>query len=62
MSVLDVERDGGLVTLTLNRPEKKNAIDRDIWAALDQALTDIAANPDRQVAYGEVLRRVAGGD
>jgi len=58
MSVLDVERDGGLVTLTLNRPEKKNAIDRDIWAGLDQALTDIAANPDDRA----VMLTGAGGN
>lgn len=50
MSVLDVERDDGLVTLTFNRPERKNAINREVWSELGKALTEIAANPgDRAV-------------
>jgi 2-(1,2-epoxy-1,2-dihydrophenyl)acetyl-CoA isomerase len=41
-----VERDDGLVTVTLNRPEKRNAINDEIWDDLDRVLTEVAANPD----------------
>ncbi len=58
MSVLDVERDNGLVTLTLNRPDKKNAIDREIWSALASTLAEIAANPDDRA----VMITGAGGN
>lgn len=37
-----VERDEGIVTVTLERPGKLNAMDSHGWAALDAALTDIA--------------------
>jgi 2-(1,2-epoxy-1,2-dihydrophenyl)acetyl-CoA isomerase len=46
MRTIDVHRDRGLVTLTFNRPEKKNALNRQSWTELDEALTEIAANPD----------------
>jgi len=45
MSVLDVERDGGLVTLTFDRPERKNALNRQSWEELDAALREIEASP-----------------
>ena len=34
METLQVERDGGIVTVTLNRPEKRNAIDATMWDEL----------------------------
>jgi len=37
----------GVRTLTLNRPQRKNAINRDLWIALADALT--AAGNDRGV-------------
>jgi 2-(1,2-epoxy-1,2-dihydrophenyl)acetyl-CoA isomerase len=40
-----VERDDGLVTVTFNRPEKKNAIGADDWVTLDRVLTEVAGNP-----------------
>ncbi len=40
-----VERDDGLVTVTLNRPEKRNAINDEIWNDLDQILTEVWRNP-----------------
>ena len=46
MRVVDVQRDRGLVTLTFDRPEKKNALNRQSWDELDEALTEIAANPE----------------
>jgi 2-(1,2-epoxy-1,2-dihydrophenyl)acetyl-CoA isomerase len=46
LRVVDVHRDRGLVTLTFDRPERKNALNRQSWDELDEALTEIAANPE----------------
>jgi len=46
MDAIRVERRDGLVTLTLDRPAKKNAVDAAMWGELDRAFTAIAANPD----------------
>lgn len=53
-----VERDQGLVTITLDRPEKKNALNSDCWLALDEALAHIATNPDDRA----LLLTGAGGN
>jgi len=39
-------RDGRVVTLTMNRPRARNALDRDLLDALVQAFADIAGDPD----------------
>lgn len=45
-----VERHDGLVTITLNRPERKNAIHARNWADLDRVLTEVWHDPrDRAV-------------
>jgi 2-(1,2-epoxy-1,2-dihydrophenyl)acetyl-CoA isomerase len=45
-----VERDNGLVIITLNRPARKNAINSGMWRELDAALLEIESNPtDRAV-------------
>ena len=36
----------GVRTLTLNRPQRKNAINRDLWIALADALTAAGKDPD----------------
>lgn len=46
METLIVERDAGLVTLTLNRPETKNAINGVMWDELDEVLREVALNGD----------------
>jgi 2-(1,2-epoxy-1,2-dihydrophenyl)acetyl-CoA isomerase len=46
VDVIRVERSEGLVTITLDRPEKKNALDAECWLALDRALAEIAADPN----------------
>ena len=46
MEAIDLHREDGLVTLTFNRPEKKNALNRQSWNDLDQALREIASNPE----------------
>jgi 2-(1,2-epoxy-1,2-dihydrophenyl)acetyl-CoA isomerase len=40
-----VERDGGLITVTLNRPEKKNALNGDNWGDLDRVVTELETDP-----------------
>ena len=45
MEAIRVERRAGLVTITLDRPTKKNAIDSQTWLALDRAFGEIAADP-----------------
>jgi 2-(1,2-epoxy-1,2-dihydrophenyl)acetyl-CoA isomerase len=40
-----VERSNGLVTFTLNRPHKKNAINGPMWAGLSAVLDDVYRNP-----------------
>ena len=49
METLIVERDGGVVTVTLNRPEKKNAANATMWAELLEVFTEVALNPDDRV-------------
>jgi enoyl-CoA hydratase/carnithine racemase len=53
---LKIERDGGVLVLSLNRPEKKNAITDAMYAALAEALD--SAGRDREVRA--VLIRAEG--
>jgi enoyl-CoA hydratase/carnithine racemase len=43
------ERDGPVCWLTLNRPHKRNALNHALRGALDQALTELAADDDVRV-------------
>jgi enoyl-CoA hydratase/carnithine racemase len=43
--VLQQLRHGGVCTLTLHRPHRKNAITIDLWIALREALDAIAHDP-----------------
>ena len=54
-----MERDGGIVTVTLNKPEKKNAVDPAQWEELAGIFDDIARNPRRDRA---VVLTGAGGE
>ena len=49
METIEVTRAGGIVTITLNRPEKKNAINAVMWGELVATLREIAAGDDRVV-------------
>ncbi len=50
METLELHRSGdGIVTLTLNRPEKKNAVDRRMWSELIEAFDEVADNDDDRV-------------
>lgn len=44
-----VDRDDGVVTLTLNRPEKKNAANDTMWAELRSVFDEVAANDTDRV-------------
>ncbi|MCR9096450.1 MAG: enoyl-CoA hydratase-related protein [bacterium] len=41
-----IERKDGLVTLTFDRAERKNAINAEIWSDLDRVLAEVTRNPE----------------
>jgi 2-(1,2-epoxy-1,2-dihydrophenyl)acetyl-CoA isomerase len=49
MDSLLVERADGVVTCTLNRPDKKNAITNEMWLGLIELFEAVATNPDDRV-------------
>lgn len=46
MEAIRVERRAGLVTITLDRPAKKNALDAAAWNELERAFADLALDPE----------------
>lgn len=50
MAVLEIEVEGHVATITLNRPEAMNSIDPELRAALQDAWTEIDANDGIRVA------------
>ena len=58
LDAIQIDRDNGLVTITFNRPDKKNALNGDSWNQLDRALEEIAFNPDDRA----VMITGAGGN
>lgn len=58
METLQIERDGGVVTITLDRPRVKNAMNAAMWEELLEVLATVAVTPtDRAVVVTG-----AGGD
>ncbi|CAN5602374.1 enoyl-CoA hydratase [soil metagenome] len=49
METLQVARDDGVVTLTLDRPEKRNAINAAMWRELLAVFDEVAATPSDRV-------------
>ncbi len=49
MDSLIVEREGGIVTVTLNRPEKKNAVTTEMWRQMADLFTEIGRNTEDRV-------------
>jgi 2-(1,2-epoxy-1,2-dihydrophenyl)acetyl-CoA isomerase len=47
LETLIVDREGGVVTVTMNRPARKNAADRTMWRELEETFTEVAT--DREV-------------
>ncbi len=46
---LAIERDGGVATLFLDRPEKLNALHRTLWHSIPAAVATLDADPDVRV-------------
>ena len=59
-----VERGGGVLAITLNRPERRNAITVAMYAALADAIEDAGSDPDIRVITirGEGQDFAAGND
>ena len=49
MAELEVERSGGIVTVTLNRPHRKNAIPAPMWSMLADLFREIRRSTDDRV-------------
>src|SRR5438552_9961309 len=49
METIVVERDAGVVTVTLNRPEKRNAINETMWAELLETFEAVRRRPEDRV-------------
>jgi enoyl-CoA hydratase/carnithine racemase len=47
---IEVEKDGGIVTITINRPERRNALDLPHFGALANAWKDFRDDPELRVA------------
>jgi 2-(1,2-epoxy-1,2-dihydrophenyl)acetyl-CoA isomerase len=52
-----IERSDGVVTLTFNRPEKKNALSGENWADLDRTIIEVSKNASDRV----LVLKGAGG-
>ncbi len=55
--VLLVDRDGGVVTATMNRPHRRNALNVELFGALRALFDEVGGDPDDRVL---VLRGAAG--
>src|SRR4051794_15885382 len=44
-----VDRHDGIVTLTIDRPQRKNAITGEMWQGLVEIFDDLATRPDDRV-------------
>lgn len=47
--VLEVERDGHVLTMTINRPEVRNALDEEVAVRIAAALDELDADPELRV-------------
>jgi enoyl-CoA hydratase/carnithine racemase len=58
VDILLTERSGGVLTLTLNRPERKNAVNSDLW----RALLSVFSETEHDESVRTVIVTGAGGD
>ena len=49
METIELSRSEGVATVTLNRPERKNAINGLMWDELGSTFAEVARNPDDRV-------------
>jgi enoyl-CoA hydratase/carnithine racemase len=63
MGHVQVEREGGIVTVTLSNPGKKNALPNSAWPELEAVFREVAAGDDRcMVLTGEGDDFCSGAD
>ncbi|HEY6096719.1 MAG TPA: enoyl-CoA hydratase/isomerase family protein, partial [Candidatus Deferrimicrobium sp.] len=62
--VVQVERNGGVATVRMNRPERLNAYNQEMGEALLSAVSEVAADPSVRcvVLTGTGKAFSAGGD
>ncbi|MBI2253154.1 MAG: enoyl-CoA hydratase/isomerase family protein [Proteobacteria bacterium] len=62
--LIRLTRDGAVATLTLNRPEKRNALNADLWRCLAAELKTLSTQPDMRciVLTGAGGHFAAGAD
>ena len=58
MDSLLVERSNGVLTVTLNRPQRKNAVDTELWKGLLKTFREAARSEEDRV----VVVTGAGGE
>src|SRR5688572_22338684 len=58
VETIDVQRNGGIVTITLTRPQKKNAVNSVMWNELLATFRDLALDSGARA----VVITGAGGD
>ena len=52
-----ISRDGAIATVVLNRPQKLNALTREMWSCLGEAMTELSVKDEIRC----VVLRGAGG-
>ncbi|MEP0941701.1 MAG: enoyl-CoA hydratase [Rhizobiaceae bacterium] len=64
MALIALEKSDRVATITINRPDARNAMSRDMWPMLRSMLEDVAADPDIAcvVVTGTDPAFCAGGD
>ncbi|KRA26079.1 hypothetical protein ASD65_13095 [Microbacterium sp. Root61] len=55
---VEFAQEGGVARITLNRPDRMNALDREAWGLLHSAISEVKSNPDIRV----VVLRGAGAN
>ena len=55
--VVSIEKNGGVGTIWLDRPDKYNALNEAFWLAIPMALSALAADEDIRVAMNNSYHR-----
>ena len=58
VNLVTYHRDGHVGFITLNRPEKRNAMSVALWNALDEAVGMAEADPEARVGTTAGLRKI----